>query len=112
MVDDKDFNLLKIGWGEYHTTQVFIKSDEEQKLKKVVEYYQNLVVNQMKSPLHIEESLIKWLQEKVSNQIIHLETYEGEFLAKPIRIMQEGKFISLTIHDMFLILIEGKFTYY
>lgn len=120
IVDDKElnsfvalyfsqFNLLEIGWGEYYSTQIFIKNEEQKELKKAMNRYQNLFINRMKSPFQIEEGLIEWFQEAALNRSIQLETNEEEFLDELMHIVQEGEFISQAMHDTFLSLIEGKF---
>jgi len=70
-----EFNLLEIGWGDYYTISVFINSEEQKDLQKAVNYYQNLVINRMESPLHIEEGLIEWFQQTALNHSIQLEAH-------------------------------------
>lgn len=104
-----EFNLQEIGWAEYFTTPVFINNEEQQKIKKAVWQYQDLVINKMESPLHIEEGLIDWFHRAVLNQTIKLEKNEEEFLYKLIYLIQEGGFISQAMYDTFIALIEEKF---
>lgn len=122
IVDDKElnsyvaiyfseFNLHEIGWAEYYGTQVFIKNEEQDKLKKAVKKYQTLVINRMGSPLSIEVGLIEWFREAVTNQFIQLEIYEEEFIDELMKLVQEGEFISQAMYDTFYALMEGKYNY-
>lgn len=104
-----EFNLLKIGWGDYYSTQVFIKDEEQEILENAVVYYQNLVINKMNSPLHIEEGLIKRLQKTALNHSIQLEAHEKEFIDYLNRLVLEGEFISQAVFDTFIALLEVKF---
>lgn len=104
-----EFNLLKIGWGEYYSTQVSIKDEEQEILENAVVYYQNLVINKMNSPLHIEEGLIKWLHQTALNHSIQLEAHEKEFIDYLNRLVLEGEFISQAVFDTFIALLEVKF---
>lgn len=104
-----EFNLLEIGWGDYYTTSVFIDSEEQKDLKKAVNYYQNLVINRMESPLHIEEGLIEWFQQAALKQSIQLEENEKEFIHEFKKLVLEGEFISQAVYDTFFALIEEKF---
>lgn len=104
-----EFNLREIGWNEHRTPPVFIDTEEQQKIKKAMKRYHNLVINKMESSLHIEEGLIEWFQEYVTNQSIQLETHEEDFLAELRHLVQKDEFISQAIYDTFLALVEGKF---
>ncbi len=104
-----EFNLREIGWNVHYTPPVFIDTEEQQKIKKAMKRYHNLVINKMESPLHIEKGVIERFQEYVSNQSIQLEAHEKEFLAELRHRVQEDEFISQAIYDTFLALVEGKF---
>ncbi|WP_400243208.1 competence protein CoiA family protein [Niallia sp. JL1B1071] len=105
-----EFNLFEIGWvDDYYTTHVFIEREEQQILKKGIKHYQNLVINRMESPFHIEEGLIDWFCEAVLNQYIQLNKNEEDFLTQLRHLVLEGEFISQAIHDTFFALIEEKF---
>ena len=103
-----EFNLLKIGWGDYYSTQVFIKDEEQEILENAVVYYQNLVINKMNSPLHIEEGIIKWLQQTALNHSIQLEAHEKEFINYLNHLVLEDEFISQAVFDTFIALLEVK----
>lgn len=104
-----EFNLREIGWNEHYTPPVFIDTEEQQKIKKAMKRYHNLVINKMESPLHIEKGLIERFQESVSNQSIQLEAHEEEFIAELRHRVQEDEFVSQAIYDTFLALVEEKF---
>lgn len=103
-----EFNLPKIGWCEYTGIEPIIKSVEQEKLRKAVLNYQDLVINQMESPLQIEEGLIEWFKEAALNQSIQLETNEEEFLDELRHLVHQ---ISRAMYDTFYALVEEKFNY-
>ncbi|MFF5995182.1 competence protein CoiA family protein [Lysinibacillus sp. KU-BSD001] len=104
-----EFNLLQIGWGDYYDTEVFIEGEEQEVLEKAVDYYQNLVINRMDSPLYIEEGLIEWFQQAVLEQSVELEAHEKDFIDHLKNLVLNEEFISQGLHDTFIALIEEKF---
>ncbi|MCS1393275.1 competence protein CoiA family protein [Lysinibacillus boronitolerans] len=104
-----EFNLFAIGWGDYYDIEIFSTDKVQELLEQDAQYYQNLVLHNMESPLHIEEGLIKWVQQAVTDKIIETEAHEAEFIEHLIELLREGKFISQAMHDTFLALIEEKF---
>lgn len=106
-----EFNLLKIGWGDYYSTQIFIKDDEQVNLEKAVNYYQNLVINKMELPLLIEKDIIECFQQANLRQSIQLEVHEKEFINHLKCLVLDGNFISQAIYDTFHALVEEKYNY-
>ncbi|RDV35891.1 competence protein CoiA [Lysinibacillus capsici] len=104
-----EFNLLAIGWGDYYDTELFFNDEEQDLLEQDADFYQNLVLHKMETPLHIEEGLLDWLRKAAADKIVELETHEAEFIEHLSNLLLDGEFISQAIHDTFLALIEEKF---
>ncbi|MFF5995187.1 competence protein CoiA family protein [Lysinibacillus sp. KU-BSD001] len=104
-----EFNLLAIGWGNYYDTEVFFDDDEQDVLEKATNYYQNVVLNKMESPLQIEEGLLEWFQQVVLEQSVELETHKKDFIDRLTYLVLEKEFISQGFYDTFIALIKEKF---
>jgi len=107
-----EFNLLALGWSDYYDMEVFFTDEEQELLEQDAEYYQNLVLHKMETPLYIEKDLVKWFQQTVTDKVIELDIHEVEFIEQLNELLRKGKFISQAMHDTFFALIEEKYNQY
>lgn len=106
-----EFNLPAIGWSDYYDTEIFFDDEEQETMEHAADYYQQLVLNKMQSPLQIEEGLVEWFLQAAADKTIELETHENEFIEHLSKILINGEFISQAVYDTFIALIEEKFHY-
>ncbi|OCS91710.1 competence protein CoiA [Caryophanon latum] len=103
-----EFNLLAIGWADYYDTELFFTDEEQAMLESDTEYYQNLILHNIQSPLHIEKRLVDSFLESMENNTIEFERHEKEFVEHLYYLVMHDKFISRAVYDTFFALIEEK----
>lgn len=104
-----EFNSLSLNPKDYHSTEVFFNDTEQTLLKQDSQYYQNLVLHKMETPLQIDQELFNWFCKAETDHAIELELYEKEFIESLGESIVKDKFISKEVHDTFIALIKEKF---
>ena len=104
-----EFNSLSLNPKDYHATEVFFNDTEQTLLKQDSQYYQNLVLHKMETPLQIDQELFNWFCKAETDHAIELELYEKEFIESLGESIVKDKFISKEVHDTFIALIKEKF---
>ncbi len=104
-----EFNSLSLSWGDYCDMEVFFTDTEQTLLKQDSQYYQNLVLHKMETPLQIDQELFNWFCKAETDHAIKLELHEKKFIESLSELISNSKFISKEVHDTFIALIEEKF---
>lgn len=104
-----EFNSLSPSWGDYCDMEVFFTDTEQTLLKQDSQYYQNLVLHKMETPLQIDQELFNWFCKAETDHAIKLELHEKKFIESLSELISNSKFISKEVHDTFIALIEEKF---
>lgn len=103
-----EFNLSEISWNEYYTFQTTINDNEQKLLKKSIKRYQELIQNKIDSPPQIDEGLIYNFYKAALNKQILLNPNEFDFLVLLQNLILKKEFVSQTMYDTFLALMEDK----
>lgn len=104
-----EFNSLSLSWGDYCDMEVFFTDTEQTLLKQDSQYYQNLVLHKMETPLQIDQELFNWFCKAETDHAIELELHKKEFIEYLGESIVKDKFISKEVHDTFIALIKEKF---